>query len=61
MEMKEIETKIRGILSIKECRQGLTPEEKRIYEKLDKKYRDKRGRLVKGSFFVNSNSEWEKA
>ena len=57
---KEIETKIRGILSVKRYRGGLTKEEQRTFEFLDSKYRNKQGCLVKGSFLVNSEGKWVK-
>jgi hypothetical protein len=58
-QLQEIETKIRAILSIKKIRKGLTPEEEHSFNILEKKYRDKKGHLLKGSFFINSNNEWE--
>lgn len=59
-KMKEIETKIMGILSVKKCREGLTEEEQTTFDKLNKKYRDVRGHLIKGSFFVSSDGKWVK-
>ena len=57
-DLQEIETKQMSILEIKRIREGLTNEEKNIFEMLNKKYRDKRGSLIKGSYFVNSDSKW---
>lgn len=57
--MQEIETKIRGLLSVKKAKDFLTKEEEHIFKALDKKYRDEEGKLKKGSFFVNSEGEWE--
>ncbi len=59
MRMQEIETKIRGILSVKRYRGGLTDDEKKQFEFLENKYRDKEGKLIKGSFFVGSDSKWK--
>jgi len=59
-ELKEIETKERAILGIKKLTDGLTKEEENMFQKLEKKYRDKRGHLIKGSFFINSESKWVK-
>lgn len=60
IRMQEIETKIRGLLSIKRCRIGLTNEEQRTFDFLENKYRDKEGKLIEGSFFVGSNGKWQK-
>lgn len=60
MSMKEIETKQRAILNIKRIRKGLSEQESHLLKDLDKKYRDAEGRLLKGSFFINSDSKWMK-
>ena len=58
--MQEIETKIMSLLSIKQARDGkLTPEEQCCFDQLNEKYRDESGKLLAGSFFVNSDSKWE--
>ena len=56
--MQEIETKIMSLLEIKRIRSGLTDEEKIMHEKLNKKYRDEKGHLLKGSYFVDSTGNW---
>lgn len=57
---KEIETKQRAILEIKRIRKGLSNREQKVIDLLNKRYRDDEGRLVHGSFYINSNGEWEK-
>ena len=58
MEMQEIETKIRGLLSVKRYQTGLTEKEQETFNKLDKKYRNNKGHLIKGSFYINSYGNW---
>lgn len=56
--MQEIETKLLAILEVKRIREGLEPDELKVYYRLTEKYRTD-GKLKEGSFFINSNSEWE--
>lgn len=56
---KEIETKLLSILDIKKINKGLAKDEEVLFNRLNKKYREF-GKLTKGSFFINSNSKWEK-
>ena len=58
IDLQEIETKQRAILEIKRIRKGLNKEEEEFFQMLDKKYRDKNGHLIKGSYIVDSNSKW---
>jgi hypothetical protein len=58
--MQEIETKIMSLLCIKKCEKGLTQEEQKVFNVLNNKYRDEKGHLIKGSFYVNSESQWIK-
>jgi hypothetical protein len=57
---KEIETKELAILSVKRYRGGLKEHEKYLFNSLTKKYRNKLGKLKRGSYFINSNSQWER-
>lgn len=58
-ELQEIETKIMGILSVKKCKEKLTKEEEHSFDMFNKKYRDGQGKLINGSFFINSDSKWQ--
>lgn len=60
MTLREIETKQLSILDIKQIKKGLAPHEQIIYNKLNKKYRTKKGHLKKGSYYVNSEGKWTK-
>jgi len=57
-ELKEIETKTRALLEIKRIRKGLTNSEKYCFNFLEKKYRTVKGRLVKGSYYVDGQGQW---
>jgi hypothetical protein len=58
MTKKQIETRIRALLEIKRIRKGLTPDEESTLKSLEKKYRDLRGRLIKGCYYINSQGQW---
>lgn len=58
MTLKEIETKERALLVIKKIRKGLTGDEEILFSCLDDKYRTKKGRLKKGSYYINSCGNW---
>ncbi len=57
--IQEIETKIMGILSVKSCRGKLSEKEEKTFNNFNNKYRDENGHLIKGSFFVGSDSKWK--
>ena len=56
---KEIETKILAILLIRRCKGEIKKEELKTFDILNKKYRNKEGHLIKGSFFAESGGTWE--
>ncbi len=57
-EKDKIESRIRAILSVKKIKEGLDEEETITFEKLEKKFRDNEGKLIKGAFYISAESKW---
>lgn len=58
MTLKEIETKLLSILEIKRIKKGLSMDEFIVHKKLNQKYRNRKGHLKKGSYYVNNKGGW---